>query len=124
MDQSAKDNQKQITIQEVKSKNELKKFIHLPAAIHQNHANWVPPIYMDDWEFFNPKKNKSFDSCDTILLLAYRGEEVVGRIMGIIHRKYHEMHQEKRGRFAFLETWNDEAVGSALLRTVENWANE
>ena len=124
MDQSAKDNQKQITIQEVKSKNELKKFIHLPAAIHQNHANWVPPIYMDDWEFFNPKKNKSFDSCDTILLLAYRGEEVVGRIMGIIHRKYNEKHQEKRGRFAFLETWNDEAVGSALLRTVENWAKE
>ncbi len=124
MDQSAKDNQKQITIQEVKSKNELKKFIHLPAAIHQNHANWVPPIYMDEWGFFNPKKNKSFDSCDTILLLAYRGEEVVGRIMGIIHRKYNEKHQEKRGRFAFLETWNDEAVGSALLRTVENWAKE
>lgn len=113
-----------IEIQEVNSKSDLSKFIHLPAAIHQNHANWVPPIYMDDWEFFNPKKNKSFDSCDTILLLAYRNKKVVGRIMGIIHNKYNEKHQENHARFAFFETWNDEEVASALISAVENWARE
>jgi hypothetical protein len=113
-----------IYIREVKIRKDLSKFIHLPAAIHQNHPNWVPPIYMDDWEFFNPKKNKSFDSCDTILLLAFRNKEVVGRIMGIIHHKYNEKHQENRARFAFFETWNDEEVASALIQSVENWARE
>jgi ribosomal protein S18 acetylase RimI-like enzyme len=113
-----------IEIREVKIRKDLSKFIHLPAAIHQNHPNWVPPIYMDDWEFFNPKKNKSFDSCDTILLLALRNKEVVGRIMGIIHHKYNEKHQENRARFAFFETWNDEEVASALILSVENWARE
>ena len=113
---------KLITIQEVKSKNELHKFIHLPAAIHKNHHNWVPPIYMDDWEFFNPKKNKSFQSCDTILLLAYQGKKVVGRIMGVIHHKYNEKHEENHARFAFFETWNDEAVANALIQAIENWA--
>lgn len=113
-----------LVIQEVNSKSELRKFIHLPAAIHHDHTNWVPPIYMDDWEFFNPKKNKSFDSCDTILLLAYRGSQVVGRIMGIIHHKYNEKHQESRARFAFFETWNDEEVATALIQSVENWSRE
>ena len=111
-----------IEIREVQIRKDLHQFIHLPAAIHQNHANWVPPIYLDDWEFFNPKKNKSFDSCDTILLLACRNKEVVGRIMGIIHHKYNEKHQENHARFAFFETWNDEAVATALIQAIEYWA--
>jgi len=122
MDTAIKMGVKSIIIQEVKSKKELKKFIHLPAAIHRNHSNWVPPIYMDEWEFFNPKKNKSFQSCDTILLLAYRAGDVVGRIMGIIHHKYNDQHQENSARFAFFETWNDEEVATGLIVAVENWA--
>jgi hypothetical protein len=113
-----------IVVREVKSKKELRNFIHLPAAIHKNHSNWVPPIYMDEWEFFNPKKNKSFQSCDTILLLAYRAGKAVGRIMGIIHHKYNEKHKEKSARFAFFETWNEQQVADALIIAVENWARE
>ncbi|MEI8114256.1 MAG: GNAT family N-acetyltransferase [Bacteroidia bacterium] len=124
MDKPKENIAESITIQEVNSKKELKKFIHLPAAIHKDHSNWVPPIYMDDWEFFNPKKNKSFDSCDTLLLLAYRNNKVVGRIMGVIHRKYNEKHQETFARFAFFETWNDLEVAKALIQSVENWARE
>jgi len=115
---------KPILIQEVDSKEKMWKFIHLPARIHREHANWVPPIYLDDRDFFNPKKNKSFQSCETILLLAYKGNDVVGRIMGIIHLKYNEEHNEKHARFAFMETWNDDAVAYALLTTIENWARE
>jgi len=113
-----------IQIREVKSKKDLRQFIHLPANVHKNHVNWVPPIYLDDWEFFNPKKNKSFDSCDTILLLAFRSKEVVGRIMGIIHRKYNEKHQENNARFAFFKIWNDDEVAKSLIQSVENWARE
>ena len=113
-----------IEIREVKTRKDLHKFIHLPAEIHRDHTNWVPPIYLDDWEFFNPKKNKSFSSCDTILLLAWREKKVVGRIMGIIHRKYNEKHQENHARFAFFETWNDQEVANALIQAIENWARE
>ncbi|MDP2334993.1 MAG: hypothetical protein Q8N05_00810 [Bacteroidota bacterium] len=124
MNKVGKEEQKSIVIQEVNSKKELRKFIHLPAAIHKSHSNWVPPIYMDEWEFFNPKKNKSFQSCDTILLLAYRDKEVAGRIMGVIHRKYNEDHHENHARFAFFETWDDDEVAATLIRAVENWAKE
>ena len=124
MDKSKENISEAITIQEVNSKKELKKFIHLPAAIHKNHLNWVPPIYLDDWEFFNSKKNKAFDSCDTILLLAYRGNEAIGRIMGVIHHIYNDKHQENHARFAFFETWNDEKVAKGLIQAVENWGRE
>ena len=113
-----------ITIQEVTNSKQMHQFIHLPATIHKDHSNWVPPIYMDDQEFFNPKKNKSFQLCDTILLLAYKEKEVVGRIMGIVHRKYNADHNRNDARFAFMETWNDLEVASALLNFVENWARE
>lgn len=113
-----------ILIQEVDSKKKLRIFIHLPAIIHKNHTNWVPPIYMDEWEFFDPKKNLSFQSCDTIMLLAYRANVAVGRIMGIIHRKYNELHKENHARFAFFETFDDDEVASALIGAVESWGKK
>ncbi len=111
-----------IEIREVKTRKDLKKFIYLPEKIHTNHANWVHPIYMDEWKYFNPKKNEAFSYCDTIILLAFRGEEAVGRVMGIINSRYNEHKNEKTVRFGYLETWEDEEVIHALLGHVEDWA--
>lgn len=38
----------------------------------------------------------------------------VGRIMGIINRRYNELRQEKNGRFALLECENDRDIAHAL----------
>ncbi len=38
-----------VEVREVRTKKELRDFIYLPEKIHQNHSNWVPPIYMDEW---------------------------------------------------------------------------
>jgi len=111
-----------IEIREVKTRKDLKKFIYLPEKIHENHANWVHPIYMDEWNYFNPKKNEAFSYCDTIILLAFRGEEAVGRIMGIINSRYNEHKNEKTVRFGYLEAWEDEEVIHSLLSHVEDWA--
>lgn len=111
----------EIQIREVKSKKDLKAFIYLPEQIHKGHANWVHPIYMDEWEFFDPKKNKSFNHCNYKLLLAYKGTELVGRCMGIIHHDYNQQHQEKYARFSFIETWNDQEVYHALIEYVAQW---
>lgn len=114
----------QIQVKEVKSKKDLRDFIYLPAKIHQGHKNWVPPIYSDDFEFFNPKKNKSFNYCDYVMLLAYKDGELVGRCMGLIHHKYNTQHDEKCGRFSFIETWNDQEVFHALIDYVAKWSKE
>ena len=113
-----------LTIKPVASRGELKRFIYLPEKIHATHQTWVPPLYIHEWEYFNPKKNPAFFYCDTILLLAWRGEEVVGRIMGIINHRYNTLRKEKTARFAYLETWEEEETVHALLDAVEKWARK
>lgn len=111
-----------VTVKPVKGRRELKSYIHLPAKIHKDHSNWVPPFYGDEWTYYNPKKNVILSHCDTILFLAYRDGKVVGRIMGIIAHKYNEIHGENTARFNYLEAWDDYEVIEALINAVITWA--
>jgi len=113
-----------IVVKPVSTRQDMRKFIHLPAKIHKGHKNWIPPLYSDEWEFFNAKKNKSFEYSSVTMLLAYRGDKVVGRIMGIINHKYNETHGERNGRFNYLETWDDREVIEVLIKHVEDWARK
>jgi len=76
---------------------------------------------MDEWNYFDPKKNGLFDHCEYLLLLAYRGEKCVGRCMGLISKEYNQSHQENHVRFSNLETWNDQEVYDALINYVAEW---
>jgi len=111
-----------IDIREVKTHRDMKAFIYLPEKLHKNQRNWVHPIYMDEWKYFNPKKNKAFGYCQAILLLAYRDGRLVGRIMGIINTRFNEHRKEHLARFGYLETVEDREVVHALLSRVEEWA--
>ncbi len=111
-----------ITVRDVATKKDLKAFINLPERLHRGHANWVHPIYMDEWKYFDPGKNESFSYCDTIRLLAERDGRPVGRAMGIINPRYNEHREERTARFGYLETPEDQAVVHALLARVEDWS--
>jgi hypothetical protein len=113
-----------ISFKEVKEKKDLKTFIYLPEKIHAGHKNWVPPIYMDEWTYFNSKKNKAFSYCNTLLLLAFKDGKPAGRIMGIINDRYNEYKGEKTARFGYLEAWEDEAVVRGLLGQIEEWGRK
>lgn len=108
----------------VVTKADLKKYIHLPSKIHRNHTNWVPPIYSDEWFYYNPLKNGAFSYSDTLLLIAEKEGEVVGRIMALINKKYNEKHNIQNARFCFMETYDDYDVAKALLEGVEKWAKD
>lgn len=77
---------------------------------------------MDERIFFNPKKNLAFNHSTTIILLAQRGQEVVGRIMGIINHQYNAKHYVKDARFFYFDAYDDVEVAHALIRQVEQWA--
>ncbi len=115
---------KNIIIQEVRSRKDLRTFIYLPEKIHRNRPEWMPPLFSDEWVLLDPKKNKSFSYCDYIQLLAYRGSTPVGRIMGLINTKYNQIKGELTGRFCFLECFNEEDISHALIESVENWARK
>ncbi len=111
-----------VEIREVVSRRDLKTFIYLPEKIHAGHENWVPPLFTDDWKYFDAKKNKAFGYCDTILLVAWKDGRPAGRAMGIINHRYNEHRNEKTARFGFLDTYEDWEVFRALLGFIENWA--
>ncbi|MGB4078662.1 MAG: hypothetical protein WBK43_09075 [Prolixibacteraceae bacterium] len=113
-----------IEVRPVSTPSDYRQFIYLPEKIHRDHANWVHPIYLDDLDYFNEKKNKSFSYCDTVLFLAFRNGEAVGRIMGIIHHPYNAQNGEKHARFSWMECYEDPEVYAALMGAVESWARE
>ncbi len=114
----------EITIRKVQSKKDLRTYIHLPAKIHKGHTNWVPPIYMDERDYYNPRKNENYAHSDTVLFLAFRAGNAVGRIMGVINHKYNNQKNVKVGRFNYLEVYDDQEVAGGLLKAVEDWARD
>ena len=113
-----------IKIVEVTSRRLLRTFIHLPAKLHGDMPNWMPTIYIDDWNFFNPKKNHQFDSCDTVMALAFLDGKPVGRIMGIIHNKYNELRNENNARFGYFDSIDCQEVAHALFVFIEDWVKQ
>ena len=107
----------------VGGKKELKIFIALPALLHKNHELWVPPLYSDEWKYFNPKQNPSHAYCETILAICYKDGSPVGRIMGIINHRYNKLKGENNGRFSCFESINDDAVANSLLTFAGTWAS-
>ncbi len=113
-----------ISILEVSSKSALRDYIFLPAKLYQDQPNWLPPIYMDEWKFHDPKQNPSLGKATVIRFLAKRNNQLVGRVMGIINHKYNETHGEKTARFFQLDCINDQPVAKALLDAIFNWAQK
>lgn len=106
----------------VNTKALLRQYIFLCETIYKKVDRWVPPFYDDEWAFHDPQKNKTLQHCDVIRVLAIMDGQAVGRIMGIIHHPYNQLHQEKTGRFFNLDCINNQGVAHALIEFVERWA--
>jgi len=110
-----------LEIREVAGKKDLKTFINLPEKVNAGRPNWVPPVLMDDKKYFDPRKNKAFTYCDVIMFLAFRDGRAVGRIMGIINRRFNEYRGTKIVRFGYIEAFEDREVVNALVGRIEDW---
>ncbi len=111
-----------LELKPVNNKALLKEYIYLCKDIYQHEARWVPPFYDDEWAFHDPEKNKTLMHCETMRMLLYKNGKAAGRIMGIIHHPYNQIHQEKTARFFNLDCINDQEVAHALIGSVEKWA--
>lgn len=113
-----------LRIQKIKSSKELNNFIQLPAKLYKDDTRWVPPLYVDEYQFHDPQKNPAFTYAIVERWMVYKNDEPVGRIMGIIHHEYNRMHQERTARFFQMDCINDAEVASVLIKAVEAWALE
>ena len=113
-----------VEIREVDSKRELRKFITFANDLYATSPYYCPPIFFDEMNCFDPKKNPALEVCDHQLWMAYRDGKPVGRIAGIINRRANEHWNVKKVRFGWFDFIDDMEVSKALLDTVVAWGKE
>lgn len=112
-------------IKEVNTRKELKAFVHFPNALYKNNPVYVPQIELMDLDTLTPEKNHAFEVCESKYWLAYDEKgTVVGRVAGIINRKYNEKTGRKICRFGWIDFIDDRNVSKALIDTIERYAKE
>lgn len=114
----------QTLIKEVTTLKELRTFIRYPHQLYKGNLNWVPTLFMDDYETLRWDKNPAFDHCKAKYWLAYQDGKIVGRVAGIINQLYIEKWGLEYARFNWIDFIDDTDVSKALLNTVETWARE
>ncbi len=105
----------EVSIVEVKSAYNKKRFIEFPYELHSGNKYWVEPLRFDVKNNLDTKKNPFYKHSRLKLWLAVIEGKVVGRIAGIINDNHNEFHDEKTGFFGFFECVNDRKVSQKLF---------
>lgn len=113
-----------LTLQEVTSKKQLKKFIAFPYDLYKGNKYFIPPLRFDEMKTLNKNVNPAFEFCDSKYWLVYKGDRVVGRVAGIINTKFNNKFDKKEARFGWIDFEEDLSIAALLLNTVEKWASD
>jgi len=113
-----------IIIKEVVNKKQLRAFIDFPYRLYKGNRYYVPQLKKDIEDTFNKNKNPAFEFCESRFWLAYKEDNVVGRIAGIINYAFIEKWKNKYMRFGWIDFEEDEEIAKALLGQVEMWSKE
>jgi len=111
-------------VKEVTALHELKKFVAFQYTLYKNNAYWVPPIRADELRSLRKDKNPAFDFCEAKYWLARKDGKIVGRVAGIINKRYNEKWNQRATRFGWFDFIDDGEVSGRLLHEVERWASE
>ncbi len=107
-----------ISLKEATSKAEIKQFVKFPHSLYKGSLYWVPPLIVDEMNTFDKEKNPAFKTASTWLFLAYKNNEIVGRVAAIINTLEVERQQIKKMRFGWCDFIDDHDVSEALLNKV------
>lgn len=103
------------------SRSQKKAFVKFPVKLYKDSPYYVPSLIIDELGTLNTKKNPAFDFCEMQLFLAYRDDEIVGRIAAIINHSANEIWKQKNGRFGFVDFIDDNEVVDALFAAAGKW---
>lgn len=110
-----------LVLKEVATAEDLSRFIGFPDELYKGCRYYVPMIHRHQRNTLSRDKNPAFSYCDARYWLVLRGEAVVGRVAGIINRRYNEERHARYVRFGWLDFVEEEDVLGMLLHAVESW---
>lgn len=115
----------QVSIKEVKTRRELRKFASYPNVLYKDCPYYVPQIISMEMNTLDRKKNHAFEVCESKYFLAYdsRGR-IVGRSAAIINHRYNKKVNERLCRMSWIDFIEDYDVFKALMDAVAEYARE
>ncbi len=111
-----------IVIKTVTNESELMAFIKFPMTLYKNNPYFVPSLISDEKDIWDPKQNAALAYSESKQFLAYKNNEVVGRIAVMINHKESEELGIKKVRFGWIDFIDDLEVSKALIQTAIDYA--
>ena len=106
------------------SKKDLKKFVKFPFKLYKDSKYWVPPIITEEIKTFDKNENPVFKDAEARFFLAYKDNEIVGRVAAIINWLEVKKQDQKKMRFGWFDFVDDLEVSKALLDKVDEIGKE
>jgi len=113
-----------VSIYEVKNKQQEKEFIDLPWKIYKDDPNWVPPLISEFKKTIRGENNTLKTSGPYILLLAYKDDEVCGRLCVGVNELLNHAKNYKEGYISLFESTDDYEVAKALFDYAAGWLRD
>ena len=113
-----------LEIRPVRTRAELRKFVNFPEKLYHDNPYYVPPLVFDQMDTLDQEKGAAQEFCDSVLYLAYRDGEPVGRVAAIVNYKANEQWNHKEVRFGWYDFVEDEEVAKALMDKVEEFGRQ
>ena len=113
-----------ITIKRVLDRNSLRKFIRFPEILYRHNPYYVPALVFDETNTLDPSKNPGSAFCKSELYLAYKDDQLVGRVAAIVNEKANEQWDHKEVRFGWFDFIDDPEVSKALIDKVTDFGRK
>ncbi len=110
-----------ITIRPVVTWRDRLRFVRFPHRLYANDPHFRAQPDLLSLQRITPSLNPWFDHGEAAFFLAYRGDEIVGRISAQIDYEHLRYHDDSTGFFGLFDTIEDQAVADSLLEVAEDW---
>ncbi len=113
-----------LAVRPVTTRRQQKQFLDFPWQLYRDDPHWIPPLRLNQKELVNYKRHPFYDRAAIQTFVAYRGEEVCGRIAALVNHTHNERYNEQRGFFGFFESVDDQQVADGLFGAARQWLRE
>lgn len=112
-----------IKVKQVLNSSDLELFIKFPMELYKGNPYYVPPLINEEKSIWMKEENPALQYSEAVQFLAYKGENIVGRIAVMINHKEEKELGIRKVRFGWLDFIDDIEVSKSLINTAIEYAN-
>ena len=111
-----------IKVKQVLNSSDLELFIKFPMELYKGNPYYVTPLINEEKSIWVKEENPALQYSEAAQFLAYKGENIVGRIAVMINHKEEKELGIRKVRFGWLDFIYDIEVSKSLINTAIEYA--